>query len=114
MSLRIGVPWLARLPVDHVGGVRVGVEVDDSDLSPPARLGDRGRRRPGDRVVAAEDDREDAPICDLGHALADRPVRELDHAVGADGVAVVDDLQRVEQLDPEIEVERPRVVGERP
>ena len=65
-------------------------------------------------MVATEDDREDVPVGDLGDALADRRVRQLDHPVGTDRIAVVDDLQGVEQLDPEIEVERTRAVSECP
>jgi hypothetical protein len=36
----------------------MGVEVNDPDGRRVADLGDRRRRRPGDRVVAAEDDRD--------------------------------------------------------
>ena len=65
-------------------------------------------------MVAAEDDREDAPVGDLGHSLADRRVRQLHHPVRADRVAVVDDLQLLEELDAKIEMECPRPVSERP
>ena len=85
---------------DHICGVRVRVEVDDSDLPPSARSRNCGCRWPRDRMVATEDDREDVPVGDLGDALADRRVRQLDHPVGTDRIAVVDDLQGVEQLDP--------------
>ena len=41
-------------------GVGMGVEVDDADAARPADLGDGRGGRPGDRVVAAEDDRDGA------------------------------------------------------
>ena len=49
-----------QVAVDDVGGVGVGVEVDDADVAVAVHVGDGGGRRPGDRVVAAEDDRHDA------------------------------------------------------
>ena len=41
---RIGVPWLASTPQAVVGGVGVGVEMDDPDAARPARP--RRRRSP--------------------------------------------------------------------
>ena len=57
-----------EVAVDDVGGVGVGVEVDDADVAVAVDVGDGGGRRPGDRVVAAEDDRHDAARGDLVHA----------------------------------------------
>ena len=44
------------------GGVGMGVEVDDADAARAADLGDGRRARPGDRVIAAEDDRDGAGL----------------------------------------------------
>ncbi len=63
-----------------VGRVGVGIEVDDPDAARPADLGDRGRRRPGDRVVAAEDDRDRAGLGDLADLAIDHRVGALDAA----------------------------------
>ena len=60
MRRRIGVPWLARLPSMDVGGVGVGVEVHHAHGAEAVVVGDGGGRRPGDRVVAADRDRDDA------------------------------------------------------
>ncbi len=75
ISRRIGVPWLARLPVDDVRGVGVRVEVHDADVAVAVHVGHRRRGRPGDRVVAAEDDRHDAAGRHRVNALADVRVR---------------------------------------
>ena len=111
MSRRIGVPWLARLPSMIVGGVGVRVEVDDADVAVAVHVGDRGGGRPGDRVVPAEDDRHDAARRDGVDPLADVGVRHLGLAVRAVRVAEVDDLQPVEDLQPEIQVIGARLVG---
>ena len=100
-----------QVAVDLVGGVGVRVEVHDADVAVAVHVGDRGRRRPGDRVVAAEDDRHDAAGRDGVHALADVGVRDLGLAVRAVRVAEVDDLEPVEDLQPEIQVIGARLVG---
>ncbi len=103
-----------EVAVDDVGGVGVGVEVDDADVAVAVHVGDGGGGRPCDRVVAAEDDRHDAARGDLVHACADVGVAGLGLAVRAVGVAVVDDLEVIEDLDPEIEVIGARLVGQGP
>ena len=93
-----------EVAVDDVGGVGVGVEVDDADVAAAVVVGDGRGRRPGDRVVAAEDHGDDAPAGHLADPGPDVGVARLGLPVGAVGVAVVDDLQPVEDLDAEVEV----------
>ena len=111
ISRRIGVPWLARTPNVLVGGVGVGIEMDDPDAARAADLGDRGGGRPGDRVVAAEDDRDRAGRGDLADLAVDHRVAALDPGRDDVRVAGVDDGQDVERLDVELErVDRARRV----
>ena len=100
-----------QVAVDDVGGVGVRVEVHDADVAVAVHVGDRGGRGPGDRVVAAEDDRHDAAGRDRVDALADVAVRHLGLAVRAVRVAEVDDLEPVEDLQPEVQVIGARLVG---
>ena len=100
-----------EVAVDDVGGVGVGVEMDDADVAVPVHVGDRRRGRPRDRVVAAEDDRHDAAPGDLVDPGLDVGVADFGLAVRAVGVAEVDDLEVVEDLDPEIHVIGPGLVG---
>ncbi len=102
-----------QVAVDDVGGVGVGVEVDDADVAVAVDVGDGGGRRPRDRVVATEDHRHDAARCDLVDAGADVGVARLGLAVRAVGVAVVDHLDPLEDLDAEIEVIGARLVRQR-
>ena len=74
-----------------VGGVGVGVEMDDADAARAAHLGDGGGRRPGDRMVAAEDDRDGAGPRDLEDLAVDHRVAALDPRRDDVGVAGVDD-----------------------
>jgi hypothetical protein len=107
-------PLAGEVPFDRLGGVGVGVEMDDVDPA-PADGGRHGcRRGSGDGVVAPEHDREDAAPRDLHDALTDRGVRGLDEPVRTDRVAEVDDLELLEDLDPEVEVEGAGCAGERP
>ena len=93
-----------------VGGVGVGVEMDDADAAGSADLGDGGRRRPGDRVVAAEDDRDRAGLGDLEDLAVDHRVAALEPGRHDVRVAGVDHGQHLERLDVELErVERARV-----
>ena len=96
-------PVAGELAVGIGSRVRVGVEVDDADAARPANLGDRARARPGDGVVAAEDDRDRAGRRDLtdlavDHRVAALPVRRDDVRV-----AGVDDRQLLERADVELE-----------
>ena len=86
-----------------VGGVGVGVEVDDPDGARLADLGDRGRRRPGDRVVATEDDRDRARPGDLPNLAVDERVAALDPGGDDVGVAGVDHREQLERLDVELQ-----------
>ena len=65
-------------PERLVGRVGVGVEVDDADPLGRPELGDRGRRRPGDGVVAAEDDRDRPAARHVPDLAVDHRVRPLD------------------------------------
>ena len=103
-----------QVALDDVGRVGVGVEVDDADVAVAVDVGDRGGAGPRDRVVAAEDDRHDAARGDGVDALADVGVRALGLAVRAVGVAEVDDLQPVEDLEAEVQVVRARLVRRGP
>ena len=89
----------------------MGVEVHDPDVAVAVHVGDRGGGRPGDRVVAAENDRHDAARRHLVHPLADVGVAGLGLAVRAVRVAEVDDLEAVEDLDAQVEVVGARLVG---
>jgi hypothetical protein len=87
----------------------VRVEVDDADAARPADLGDRARARPGDGVIATEDDRDRA----RGGHLADLAI---DQRVAAD--VVRRDHVRVTGIDdgqlfrrPDIQLERVEVAG---
>jgi hypothetical protein len=86
-----------------VGRIRMGIEMDDSDAAGPADLGDRGRARPGDRVVAAEDDGDGPRRGHLADLAVDHGMGTLDP--GGDDVRIpgVDDRQELERLDPELE-----------
>ena len=91
--------------------VRMGVEMDDPDALGGADLGDGGGRRPGDGMVAAEDDRDRPGLGDLADLAVDHGVPALDPRRDDVRVAGVDDRQDLEGLDPELEgVDRPRRV----
>ncbi len=62
-------------------------------------------------MVAAEDDGHDATARDFTDAFFDVGVTRLGLPVGAVRVAEIDDFEPVEDLDPEIEVIRARLVG---
>ncbi len=65
-------------------------------------------------MVAAEDDRHDPPARDLGNPAADVRVTSCGVAVGAVGVAEIDDVEVVEDLEVKINVVGACFVGERP
>ena len=92
-------------PEDLGARVRVGVEVDQPDRA--VRRARTPARRDRDRVIAAEHDRDRAGGHHLAHRLGDRAVRA--HMVGGQHgrVAVVDDAQLRERVDPRLQV-RPR------
>ncbi len=100
-----------QVAVDGVGRIGMGVEVDHPDISIAMDLGDRGGRGPGDGVVAAHRERDDVTAGDLVHPGPDVVETLLDHAVGAMGIAVVDDLDVIEDLQPVAEVVGARLVG---
>ena len=99
------------LDAEHLrAGVGVRVEVQQADG--PAPCGDRAHVRLGDRVVAAEDDRDRARVDDLPDHALDRRMRG--GCVGRDDgrVAVIDDPQDVERVDLRLEM-RPRRAARR-
>ena len=79
----------------------MGVEVDDADRSLPPVLGDRGHVRVGDGVVAAQDDRDRPGCADLADPPAHLCVALGGVSGNGLGVAVVDDPQLGERIDPE-------------
>ena len=70
--------------------------MDDPDAARPGVLGDRGCGRPGDRVVAAQDDRDGAGRRHLADLAVDHCVPALEPGRDDVGVAGVDDGQHVE------------------
>ncbi len=111
MSRRIGVPWEARLPSMMSAVSAWASKWTMPTLPKPWWLGHRGGGGPGDRVVAAEDHGDDAPAGHLADLGPDVVVPDLGLPVGAVGVAVVDDLEPVEDLDAQVEVVGPGLVG---
>ena len=96
------------LDAGEVGrGIGVRVEVDDADRAGTVVVGDRRHVRVGDRVVAAEHDRDGSGRADLRDPPADRVVAARRVTRNRLGVAVVDDLQDREGIDAEQHV-RPR------
>ncbi len=86
----------------RLAGVGVRVEVDQADR--PAAAGDRADVGLGDRVIAAEHDRQRARVDDLAHQGLDRLVR-LDRLGRQHGrVAEVDHPQHGEGVHPGLEV----------
>ena len=86
-----------------VGRVGVGIEMDDPDAPRAADLGDRGGRRPGDRVVATEDDRDGAGGGHLEDLAVDHRVGPLHVRRDDVRVAGVDHGQDIERVDVELE-----------
>ena len=78
---RLAVP-VERAELD-VAGVGVRVEVHDRDPAVAVLAGDAGDVGQGDRVVAAEHDRDRAARRDRGHRLGQRRQRPLDVARAA-------------------------------
>ena len=87
-----------------VGGVGVRVDVDEPDAAVTEVVGDRRGRRPGDRVVSPEYDGDDPARRDGTDAVVDRLPRRLPQTPRARGVAVVDDVEVVEDLELQVEV----------
>jgi hypothetical protein len=89
----------------------VGIEMDDADGSRVADLGDRRGRRPGDGMIAAEDDRDGAGLGHLPDLAIDHRVATLDPGRDDIRVAGIDDGEDVIGLDVELErVDRARGV----
>ena len=94
---------MRALDAEHLpAGVGVGVEVHHADRPVDGRA--RAHRRLGDRVVAAEHDRQHARRQHLADRRLDRGVRGA--GVGGDHrrVAEVDDPQLRERVDLDLEV----------
>ena len=94
-----------------VGGVGVGVEVDDPDAAGSADFGNCRRGWPRDRVIAPEDDRDRARSGDLENLAVDECVATLDPGRDDVRVAGVHHRQQLERLDVELErIDRSRRV----
>ena len=78
--------------------------MNDAQLAMADYVGDRLSGWVGDRVLAAEDDREDTARRDFGDPLPDRVLGYLAHTRRAHCVAVVDDAQLVERRHLEVQV----------
>ena len=85
------------------GRVGVSIEVDDPDAPRSSYLGDRRRGRPGDRMVAAQDDRDSASLGDLTDLAVDHRVAAFDPRGNDVGVAGIHHGQDVQRLDVELE-----------
>ena len=103
MRRRIGVPWPASTPQSSFAVSAWASKWTMPMLPGPADLGDGGRGRPGDRVVAAEDDRDRAGRRHLADLAVDERVGAIDPRRDDVGVAGVDDGQDLERLDAELE-----------
>ena len=66
--------------------------------------------RPSDRVIAAENHRDNAAGGECAHALINTRFRFLPLAMARDGVTKVDDVEVIEDFDAEIEVIGARVI----
>ena len=104
MRRRIGEPCEYRLPNWLSPVSACASKCTMPRLPGRVRRGDCGGGRPGDRVIAADDHRDDASLRDVADAGADRGVRLLGHAGQAHRVAVVDDAQHIERRDLELEM----------
>ena len=101
MEERRAVHPLVHVVLRHIG---VPVEVDDADIAvdeqrQSANIG------VSDRVVAAEDDREDLALVDVGDGLVDLVEALLDIGRDYRNVADIDDVQRLRQVNPHLETE---------
>ena len=88
-------------------GVGVGVEVDHTEPPRPHRARDRGRARIGDRMVAAEHDRDRPGARDAVDLLVDHAERALEARRHDRRVARIDDRQLRVRLG--LQLDRPRV-----
>ena len=75
-----------------------------ADVAVAVHVGDRGRRRPRDRVITTHHERHDVSTRHLGHPLLDVGETLIDHPVRTRGVAVIDDLYPVVHLESSTEV----------
>ena len=111
ISRRIGVPWPASTPQSSLAVSAWASKWTMPMLPGPADLGDRGRARPRDRVVAAEHDRDGAGLGDLADLAIDHRVAAVDPRRDDVRVTGIDDGQDLERLDVELQgVDRARRV----
>ena len=89
------------------------VEVDDANVAVSVHVGHCRRRRPCDRMIAAQDDRNDSPRGNFVDPFADVGVTRFGLTVRTMCIPVIDDFEVVVDLDPEIEVIGARLVGKR-
>src|SRR5206468_11202626 len=89
----VGV-WLVEI---RLGGVAVGVELNQADLA--MHLGQRAQLRQRDRVITPKVDRDDPGPQNVQEAARDPALRLLDVAWNDGQVAVVHHRQTVEDRD---------------
>ena len=85
--------------------------MDDADVAVSVDVGDSGGGRPGDGVIASHRERDDLATGDLVYVALDVVEALAHHPVRAVSVAVVDDLDVFEDLQPVAEVIGARLVG---
>ena len=100
-----------EIAADDVGGVGVSIEMHHADVAVTMSSRHCGGRGPGDGVIAAEHEGDDAAIRHFGDAGLDVGVAEFGEAVRTVGITEVDDFEPLEDLDTEIHVVRARLVG---
>ena len=94
---------MRALDTEHLAP-RVGVGIEMNEPDRPATGRDRVDARLGDRVVAAESQRERTRIRDLSDQQLDGSMRRVGIGRHHGGIAVVDDAQDVERVDPRLEM----------
>ena len=100
-----------KVAVDDVGGVGVSVEMNDANVAVSMDVSDRGGSWPGDGVVAAERDGDDAASGNLVHPVADVGEALIGITVRAVGITGVNNGEVVENLEVKVDVVGARFVG---
>ena len=95
---------------NFVGGVGVSVEMNHGHVAKTVGFRHSCRTRPSDRVIAAENHRDNAAGGECAHALINTRFRFLPLAMARDGVTKVDDVEVIEDFDAEIEMIGARVI----
>jgi hypothetical protein len=84
----------------------MSVKVQNSEPTRLDGFSNRSCRRVRNRVVAADDKWQDAAACDCRDLFTDGSVADLDEARNACRVAVVDDSEMSEGINPQADVEK--------